>query len=431
MTLPILARVWLVCAVCCCAVDALTPPKFAPNFKSDLSQAVVDVSNHTGVLFYSNEQGATRYDMTMKVPSSDITIPEVLITNGDGQVLVSNTVCRPIPGEFNDWFAFLPYSRYMGETEKLGHQCAEWRLLVPRSSHNSVGMDLIMYSYTDPVLGDVPVQLLQTFNFSDGSSVSMQNNFHNYKPVQSFPVSFFVFPPECSHDFLCGNGAIETTNTYRFHPPKEFSLENHNTGDPAGDTAFVCAALLSGTHSYDQWISQFVIELNTTYGQYGLCNGGFCISYNQWQVGRECAYGLKPFGGQCANNSDVGNWYSFPAASHCEDDGPVGVNNCQWRVIRRVKTIDATCLESNDFTAACRKDGGFPYTTASALFVKAFENDDPAENGCPPIYPSDRENTPLRAHSSPLSYDQDRNIAATSWILVSRLRALQAKLTQQ
>jgi hypothetical protein len=89
----------------------------------------------------------------------------------------------------------------------------------------------------------------------------------------------------------------------------------------------------------------------------------------------------------------MGNWFSFPSQSHCENDGPVGVNNCQWRVLRRVKTIDATCLESNSFLEACRNDNGFPYTTASALFVKAFESDDPALNGCPPVYPSDSQLT--------------------------------------
>ncbi len=54
--------------------------------------------------------------------------------------------------------------------------------------------------------------------------------------------------------------------------------------------------------------------MNTTWGQYALCNNNVCAGGNDFSVGREAPTGIKPFGGQCTNNN-VRHLASFLAFS--------------------------------------------------------------------------------------------------------------------
>ena len=98
---------------------------------------------------------------------------------------------------------------------------------------------------------------------------------------------------------------------------------------------------------------------------------------------------MKPKGGQCADNSDVGNWYSLPAAGVCPADQPLSLaNNCTWRIKERVKTIDGDCvLKEHNMVASCLAERHVPFTKTAAIFEKAFKFDEKSKGGCPNIVP--------------------------------------------
>jgi len=52
----------------------------------------------------------------------------------------------------------------------------------------------------------------------------------------------------------------------------DFWLNNTNTADIAGDAYFICTSGME--MSYFQWVSQWQVQVNTTWGQYQLCNFG-------------------------------------------------------------------------------------------------------------------------------------------------------------
>jgi hypothetical protein len=60
-----------------------------------------------------------------------------------------------------------------------------------------------------------------------------------------------------------------------------------------GDTTFFCSAVIYGGFSYFEWISQWQMEVNSTWGQYTLCNFGSCVGGDNQLVGREASDGLN------------------------------------------------------------------------------------------------------------------------------------------
>jgi len=62
---------------------------------------------------------------------------------------------------------------------------------------------------------------------------------------------------------------------------------------------FLCTAVVSGGYPYFEWVSQWQIQVNTTWGEYAFCNFGTCIMGDDHLVGREAANGLgEPLAGQ-------------------------------------------------------------------------------------------------------------------------------------
>jgi len=62
---------------------------------------------------------------------------------------------------------------------------------------------------------------------------------------------------------------------------------------------FICIAMVSGDYSYFEWISQWQLLVNTTWGEYAYCNFGTCLMGDKHLVGREAANGFgAPLAGQ-------------------------------------------------------------------------------------------------------------------------------------
>jgi len=137
------------------------------------------------------------------------------------------------------------------------------------------------------------------------------------------------------------------------------------------------------TFGYDSYITLYTVSVNTSWGQYELCNNNSCAGLNHHSVGREASFGVGYLGGQCTSNVGDGNWYSFDVLAHCPNGTTVGTNGCSWAIQGVHKTISADCLGQNGFFNACIADGGPPYASASQIFLNAFLFNSSIEGGCP------------------------------------------------
>eukprot|EP01064_Diplonema_japonicum_P022667 TRINITY_DN326_c0_g1_i7.p1 TRINITY_DN326_c0_g1~~TRINITY_DN326_c0_g1_i7.p1 ORF type:complete len:398 (+),score=112.76 TRINITY_DN326_c0_g1_i7:56-1249(+) len=208
----------------------------------------------------------------------------------------------------------------------------------------------------------------------------------------SFNKTAGLDPPVCAGP---SNPPPVTLDMYIFHPRDNATLVNQNTADIMGDTNFVCLDALSNHTAQDHYdvASWYKVEVLPVWGQYQLCNGypGQCMGSNTHLVGRELAFGVTQFGGQCNEEdaNEVGVWWSMPADGECKEGQVPSEGVCSWRVVRRVKTIDAVkCLFGElGMLDSCRKEQRPPYPVTSDMYRRAFTEDSVAQRGCPPINP--------------------------------------------
>jgi len=189
------------------------------------------------------------------------------------------------------------------------------------------------------------------------------------------------------------NKFIMLMDHYIAHPPNIYNLANQDTADMLGDTVFTCFDVRSGGTKKDHYgvISHYKIWVDGRFGQYALCNGynpGTCVGREDFKVGRESSLGTKEKGGQCANNTDTGSWFSFPEKGQCqskqqlEDSTPTA---CTWYIEERVKTVNISCpFYTHGMLSACQNDQGkIPlYEKARSIFETAFLYNDEEKGGC-------------------------------------------------
>lgn len=308
----------------------------------------------------------------------------------------SNDVCRLFgsggnSSGFNSFFSWLPAGTYNGLHNLTGRLVDEWVLdfhngeliLDVDHNNNSIPVRFIVPSTTITTTSIVNF----TFLWSDQLVPGAISN-----PDQIFEVapSCLGQGEVCSPDPAAPNG-VELLDVYVFHDANNFSLINVNVADALGDTFFVCGAVMSDQFTYFQWVSWWEISVNISYGQYQFCNFGSCMGGNKHLVGREGAEGIGEHAGQCTSgpgsaNSILGTWYSLPEEGVCDEGAEVGTNGCTWQVVGRMKTINASCLLANGFIDACQSSFHIQnLTAANQLYLAAFQSDDPAVGGCPPL----------------------------------------------
>lgn len=73
----------------------------------------------------------------------------------------------------------------------------------------------------------------------------------------------------------------------------------------------------------------------------------------------------------------------------CSPTQRLGNDSCTWRVLKRVKTIDAKCLvQVHGIAESCQAELPTGKVDATVkIFDSAFRYDDLQEGGCPPIEP--------------------------------------------
>jgi hypothetical protein len=129
------------------------------------------------------------------------------------------------------------------------------------------------------------------------------------------------------------------------------------------------------------------VDGNTTWGQYALCNRGVCVGGDNNTIGHEATSGFTLGGGQCMLHNNIGDWYSFTAASQCAANVTVPSTDCAWQFVKRVKSVSTQCLVGAGLKQACMADaasGGFPFKKSAALVTAALQNNKLCPDTPPP-----------------------------------------------
>jgi len=301
--------------------------------------------------------------------------------------IILNDRCQAIPnGTFGDYFSWTQAAADKGQ-----------RNLGPRFQNRSCDMWEFVFQQTNLTLcaqGNVPVLLnIIQHDVSQSFSIYFEKDFFPGIPA----ASLFVQPENCLvPDPLCDGGEAMELDAFIFHPAHMFDLYNENVADLLGDTVFICADSISNHSSVDQfqWVSRYTIQVWSAWGQYAECNRptpnetGLCIGSETFSVGREAAFAIKEKCGQCADNTDVGSWFSLPTAGMCNSTTqPLGSNatlgQCTWRMLEKKKTIDGKCLlKTNDMLSMCLKELNYPFAKSAAILLQSFESSDPSQGGC-------------------------------------------------
>lgn len=410
-------------ALLCVALSApVTPAK--PKIPSRWEALAVQeggstVSPHGAEITWYLDADAEFSKQSIALEIGKIPFNQTVMLTPDSIFSTIAGVCRDFGaifggGKFSDPFSWVKYATYNRSLEVDGRQCDEWVLRLP----NNTGF-LSLTNY-----GNVPVKLVQHIlsmnplygevQWSNETFVFQE--FFN-RAEDPFPKHFFDVNPECyTEGPICEGGRIEEYDVYRFHEPKWTGLlADQDVGDSTGDTVYTCLNVLGSVAQQGYaWISYWKLSLNTSWGQYAFCNGDppTCVGGRNTTVGREAAMGLaadKDRAGQCSTNKKTGDWLYLAAPAECKAGAQVGDDGCAWKMERRVKTINGSCLfDDLHYAEACLADGAPPFATATRLFEDAFKYDSVAEGGCPPLRPPEPSDgtatrTPIVRNSGSIS----------------------------
>jgi len=131
---------------------------------------------------------------------------------------------------------------------------------------------------------------------------------------------------------LCLDQGVTTTKVYRstgFVTPTPGNLN-------AADARATASTLLIYKQTY---VVIYEVTMSTAFGPYSRCqfvkNRGVseCVGLGWESVGKEAAdcRDIDPTKcGQCAPNTEKGNWFSFPVEGECRDGEAIGINGCTW-----------------------------------------------------------------------------------------------------
>lgn len=254
-------------------------------------------------------------------------------------------------------------------------------------------LQILFYTVEETIDGEditdivLPVQLLLTEPFGSANESAVMSEYMDlYDFSYDLPEGVFTTPELCLEPpYVCPAGDVVEMDMYRFHEENDYDIAQHNTADLVGEVQYLCTQLLGNA---DSQLSKFRVSVNTTWGQYGMCNSGICSGGLAGTVGHESAghFGT-PKAGQCDANEGIGNWFSLELASECASGEVVGTDGCAWQgPIEWYKTISIDCILDQGLWDACLMDAQMPFPTAMALLEAAFDSEDEEAGGCPNIY---------------------------------------------
>lgn len=314
--------------------------------------------------------------------TSTFELPNLVVVSFNG-----NEYKAASPPVFSDLFSFLQVATYAGEVSFKGRLADRW-IFELANTHLEAFIDK----------AGMPLLLTQAFDVKGVETYAVSYEFLNFRAGEKAPELWSDFnASHATNPVRCpaSTDGTQTTDMFIFHPKDNFDIAGQDLADLGGDTAFVCLDVtLNQSHWTDHnytWLTKWEIEHLPTWGQYANCNGypSTCLGSETFYPGHEAAYYLGSESSetrQCGKNEEMGEWYSLPIAGECKDGSAPSEGVCSWRRQRRVKTIDGKCLiDQHHFRDICLKDARAPFSSARKVFQAAFESDDIAKGGCPPI----------------------------------------------
>lgn len=314
--------------------------------------------------------------------------------------------CRPLPISFTALFlvldlSWVPRAAYAGTD---GHGSNLFLYTDPRTFYN-----YSLAAAPNGTLLQLDVRYVGKLPGTNSSSFPAQRYaFASVTPgPAAVPADLFDIPIEGCYEKVppCPDGKSVTTDVYLAHPQNFTYLDNEDTGDARGDVMFICSDIMQpGSAAFNLYnrVSRWTIEVLTSYGQYEECNGypGTCYGLEDFYVGRQIPYGSAtvPLAGQCTPNAESGSWFSHTAKGKCTGGQRPAEGVCSWRPVKKTKTIDLKCLSARSgagMLEACTRDllaaggiwrpGTWIWNKSLPVFQNAFDSDDPASGGCPPL----------------------------------------------
>jgi len=345
-------------------------PKLDPVFT-----AHVNVQTPVGGLPF-NMTGTFLYDINNGVLLDLITsffgysFDYLSIETPTGSYLEINGQCRPSANTFTGWFGWIQGADFNGTRTVNGVACNEWQIA-------RGGVPVVGACATDTTIVEFSVY---------GGARGVNIIFSNVTAAMSNPIPV---PADCTQPPpACPQAGWKQLQFYRLHSYFDQAVGQRNFADIMGDFAYICPVLYQNDTrlvNNATVVSQFEILVNTTWGQYALCNAGICVGGDNAHVGQEAAMGVGKHGGLCQSNALTGNWYSFTNASMCPSTTMPPSPDCSWQVVRRVKSVTTACLVANDLYDACVDDirnGGFPWKAAVTVLKRALTFSSGTPGGC-------------------------------------------------
>lgn len=201
------------------------------------------------------------------------------------------------------------------------------------------------------------------------------------------PAEEEAFEPSyaCSHWPLplCEYQGLRNFKVYRDTSVVTDTPAGQNVGDLRGQTMTACMYS-------SPYIAEYEVVVNSSYGQYALCNyisnddrGNVCVGGGD-AVGRapwlHICHG-KELCGQCTNNSETGSWFSFPKEGECKSGTHVGTDGCTWQG-RLTKIVDYHCALGFYLKVQCATSLVFGQDALAAKFAANMAE-------CPDVRPSE------------------------------------------
>eukprot|EP01101_Sappina_pedata_P008030 TRINITY_DN4367_c0_g1_i1.p1 TRINITY_DN4367_c0_g1~~TRINITY_DN4367_c0_g1_i1.p1 ORF type:complete len:401 (-),score=36.08 TRINITY_DN4367_c0_g1_i1:96-1298(-) len=348
---------------------ALNRPKIAPQFSAELEISYINITFPAsyGVIKYDSEVKAMIIGNFEPVFYTQAFVQQIAV---DGYIWDAvNNQCRPAGSGFPNLFGWLVLAQSAGVDVIHNIPCNVWYLELPTGNISTC------------LAGNLPLRLTISLGTSNPPTAQVLD-FYNVNPNLKEPI---LLPQECINPLICPIGEVVDMEVFRFHT-EDYTLDNEDVADALGDASYICLTGSTG----DTLVSLYSIQVNTTWGQYALCNNKDCVSLQYTLVGHEAPYGVGKHGGQCNEATGLGNWYSLDASAKCPNGVGVAGNWCTWKPLSLIKTVSLDCLVNKvGFYNACRQDGRSPFTKAASVLTAAFSSDNPSHGGCPDVNADD------------------------------------------
>mmetsp|Transcript_21397 Transcript_21397/g.27193 ORF Transcript_21397/g.27193 Transcript_21397/m.27193 type:complete len:482 (-) Transcript_21397:61-1506(-) len=342
------------------------PSSFTTNIAEQIFWNGKLATQVSGFMSVDNESRNSKINYTEKEEYGPYTHDSVEYLNTQNMKLINNGICRYYPQHYNNIFSWVPKGEYMGKKEAYG-QSLDWFSYETKTSNGNIADFQLLADGNTPVVLNVTVT-------SSKDIMKESIHFTDFQEATIDP-SVFQTPDSCvGEGIICDGGSIETMDMILFSPTNDTSLMNKNTGDLNGAAGSICEATQENSLRSADFISLYSVEVNTAWGQYGICYNGYCNGANTYSVGRAASFRVKDQEGQCSDNSDTGSWFSLVAGAQCTEDQQIEDGTCSWKVVSHQTTITGECLKSHGFVSSCESDPLIPFTSSAQILQEALNN---------------------------------------------------------